>query len=152
MFCLQHNMWCKMSNFELGVRVPLMIHVPWKPSSAGKHTQELAELVDMYPTLADLAGKAVWSPPACNKCISPTIAMQDTPNQKNHGLRNQFWESPNGGVKGFWIFLSLKKKKVADKGAIRNDHDELEHDGLWRQFCWLKHNYLLFSFTNPVMS
>ena len=60
MFCLQHNMWCKMSNFELGVRVPLMIHVPWKPSSAGKHTQELAELVDMYPTLADLAGKDVW--------------------------------------------------------------------------------------------
>ena len=56
--CLQyqHNMWCKMSNFELGVRVPWMVHVPGVERCSGVHTTALAELVDVYPTLADLAG------------------------------------------------------------------------------------------------
>ena len=53
----QHNMWCKMSNFELGVRVPWMVHVPDVERCSGTHTPALAELVDVYPTLAELAGK-----------------------------------------------------------------------------------------------
>lgn len=60
LFCLcsaQHNEWCKMSNFELGVRVPLMLRVPWFPQAMGQRTTALAELVDLYPTLAELAGE-----------------------------------------------------------------------------------------------
>lgn len=52
----EHNEWCKMTNFELGTRVPMMIRVPWKPESMGKRTFALSELVDLYPTLAELAG------------------------------------------------------------------------------------------------
>ncbi|XP_065191322.1 iduronate 2-sulfatase-like [Sycon ciliatum] len=52
----EHNMWCKMSNFELGVRVPWMVHVPDVERCSGTHTPALAELVDVYPTLAELAG------------------------------------------------------------------------------------------------
>eukprot|EP00998_Keelungia_sp_KM082_P009174 NODE_5341_length_706_cov_1.423143_g5318_i0.p1 GENE.NODE_5341_length_706_cov_1.423143_g5318_i0~~NODE_5341_length_706_cov_1.423143_g5318_i0.p1 ORF type:complete len:226 (+),score=66.12 NODE_5341_length_706_cov_1.423143_g5318_i0:65-679(+) len=43
-----------MANFELETRVPMMIRVPWM-STMGQDTFGLAELVDMYPTLADLA-------------------------------------------------------------------------------------------------
>ena len=45
-----------MTNFELGVRVPLIISAPWKFLTRGKFSDELAELVDVYPTLAELAG------------------------------------------------------------------------------------------------
>eukprot|EP00045_Choanoeca_perplexa_P008155 m.74803 g.74803 ORF g.74803 m.74803 type:complete len:484 (-) comp14381_c0_seq1:2436-3887(-) len=51
----EHNMWHKFTNFELTARVPLIVRAPHKPTSHGQHTQVLAELVDMYPTLASLA-------------------------------------------------------------------------------------------------
>ena len=34
----------------------ITVAVPWKPASAGKHTQSLTELLDLYRTLTSLAG------------------------------------------------------------------------------------------------
>ena len=64
----EHNEWCKMTNFELATRVPLMIRVPWKKAAMGKKTNALAELVDLYPTLVDLAGL----PPASEENLEGT--------------------------------------------------------------------------------
>lgn len=44
-----------MSVLEMGTRVPLLMRVPWIKTAQGKKTMALAELVDLYPTLADLA-------------------------------------------------------------------------------------------------
>ena len=52
----EHGLWGKTTNFELDARVPLMISSPAHPNSRGKHTQSLAELLDLYPTLAALSG------------------------------------------------------------------------------------------------
>ena len=52
----EHGQWQKFTNWETGVRVPLMIRAPWLPASAGRVTHTLAELVDVYPTAVDLAG------------------------------------------------------------------------------------------------
>jgi iduronate 2-sulfatase len=30
------DLWRKMSNFELAVRVPLLMRVPWRPASLGR--------------------------------------------------------------------------------------------------------------------
>ncbi|XP_785170.4 iduronate 2-sulfatase [Strongylocentrotus purpuratus] len=87
----EHSEWCKFSNFELATRVPLMVHVPGvtdvqkqprtkkfplkdllknkksgerRYSSVLKEGQvvnEFVELVDMFPTLAELAGLQVPS-------------------------------------------------------------------------------------------
>ncbi|MEM7391744.1 MAG: sulfatase [Verrucomicrobiota bacterium] len=51
----EHGMWCKHTNFELDTRVPLMIRAPGMAAAGGK-TMALTELVDIYPTLCDLAG------------------------------------------------------------------------------------------------
>jgi iduronate 2-sulfatase len=48
-----HGLWCKHTNFEEAVRVPLIWRVPGKkPARAGG----MVELVDVFPTLADLCG------------------------------------------------------------------------------------------------
>eukprot|EP01051_Picozoa_sp_SAG22_P030127 SAG22_NODE_11520_length_481_cov_0.539267_1_plen_134_part_10 len=46
----------KKTCFELGTRVPLIIAAPHLTGSHGKTTLYLAELVDVYPTVAALAG------------------------------------------------------------------------------------------------
>lgn len=49
----EHGIWGKHTNFELAARIPLMIAVPGKPGAA---SSALIETVDIYPTLAALAG------------------------------------------------------------------------------------------------
>lgn len=50
----EHGSWCKHTNFELDARVPMIFAAPGI-QGAGKSTDALAEFVDIYPTLCDLA-------------------------------------------------------------------------------------------------
>jgi len=51
----EYNGWYKQSNFNIDIYVPMIIHCPNQPN-AGEQTFEITELIDMFPTLCDLAG------------------------------------------------------------------------------------------------
>jgi arylsulfatase A-like enzyme len=53
----EHTLWCKHSCYETSMRVPLMIRAPG--FDGGKKTEALTELIDVYPTLCELAGVPV---------------------------------------------------------------------------------------------
>ena len=51
----EQELWGKTTNFELDARVPLIVSDPAQKSAHAKSTESIAELIDIYPTLADLA-------------------------------------------------------------------------------------------------
>eukprot|EP00035_Acanthoeca_spectabilis_P029845 m.6657 g.6657 ORF g.6657 m.6657 type:complete len:652 (+) comp3870_c0_seq1:1-1956(+) len=96
--------WTKKTNFELGTRVPLLIRAPQHPASFGTHAPGLAELIDVYPTLADLAGlppppdidgtslKSAFLPPGHRAPVSAEGGVS-TPTGKQYAF-SQFPQCP----------------------------------------------------------
>lgn len=50
-----HGLWCKHTNFEQATRIPLILAKPGV-MPPGERSMALVETVDLYPTLAELAG------------------------------------------------------------------------------------------------
>jgi len=68
----EHGLWHKRSLFEQCARVPLIVYVPGAKGNGGR-SNSLVELLDIYPTLCDLAG--VPSPLVLEgKSLRPLIA------------------------------------------------------------------------------
>ncbi len=71
----EHGDWMKQTLFEQSARVPLLVSAPGKPGN-GKNSRALVEFVDIYPTLAQLAG---LTPPAALEGKS-LASLLDNPN------------------------------------------------------------------------
>jgi arylsulfatase A-like enzyme len=50
-----HHKFQKQHLFEESTRVPFIVSVPWMKNQHGKATTHITELIDLYPTLAELA-------------------------------------------------------------------------------------------------
>ena len=50
-----HGMWCKHTNFETSTRIPFIIVDP-RGERTNQRTDARVELIDLYPTLSDMAG------------------------------------------------------------------------------------------------
>ena len=51
-----HHKFQKQHLFEEATRVPFIVSVPWMKNQQGKATTHITELIDLYPTLAELSG------------------------------------------------------------------------------------------------
>ena len=100
----EHNTWCKFTNFEDATRVPFMIKVPGV-TDGGKRTKALVELIDMFPTLTELAGLSV--PPLCPAdtkqplvCVEGTslVPLLKDPNQQVKKAVFSQYARPNSGM------------------------------------------------------
>jgi iduronate 2-sulfatase len=52
----EHDCWSKVSLWEGSIRVPLIISVPGLENNYGTSCNLITELIDLYPTLAELCG------------------------------------------------------------------------------------------------
>src|SRR4029077_4166233 len=50
-----HGMWCKHTNYEEATHIPLLVIAPGI-TAPGSRSMAMVETVDLYPTLAELAG------------------------------------------------------------------------------------------------
>ncbi|XP_017058050.1 iduronate 2-sulfatase [Drosophila ficusphila] len=66
----EHAEWAKYSNFEVALRVPLIIRSPQFPVSQTKFYHGITELLDVFPTLVDLA--ALPKLPTCQDSLQLT--------------------------------------------------------------------------------
>lgn len=128
-----HGLWMKQSCFEDSARVPFIIAGPG--ISAGKPSPRLVELIDVYPTLADLAGlspppnlpgaslrpllakpDAAWSRPAFTQ-----VQRGDFP---GHSVRTPRWRYTewDGGKQGVELYDHEK-----DPGEMKNLAGDPEH-------------------------
>ena len=51
----EHNLWGKLTNYDIGTRVPLLFVAP-QQKARGRVVRQAVELLDIYPTLTDLCG------------------------------------------------------------------------------------------------
>ena len=97
-----HFLWGKVTLFDIGAKVPFIVRAPGL-SKAGTSSQAMVELVDVYPTLADLAGLSL---PGHLQGVSlrPLLSHPDRRGRKKfaysvvtrgsslgYALRNQRW-------------------------------------------------------------
>ena len=124
-----------MTNFEIALRTPLIMRVPWKKASVGRVTDVLAEAVDLYPTLAALVGL----PP---------------PRDEGEGINGTsleaVFDAPAGGEGGRHLelkaaaFAQFAKPYRAKPFAfwptqLRNETEVMGYtvrSDLWRYTCW----------------
>ncbi|SMP67286.1 iduronate 2-sulfatase [Neorhodopirellula lusitana] len=88
----EHRGWGKMTNYEIDARVPLLIAGPGV-DRAGEKTEGLAELLDLFPTLCEMANIEV---PDFVDGASLVPILQNVDAQVHDGAVNQYYRRLNG--------------------------------------------------------
>ncbi len=86
----EHGSWCKQTNYDIDVRVPLLVHVPGQ-TVTGVPCNSLVELVDLYPTLCDVADLPI---PGNLEGTSFASLLADPKQRWKQAAFSQFHRSP----------------------------------------------------------
>jgi arylsulfatase A-like enzyme len=93
----EHDAWCKHSTCEHDANAPLILSAPGM-KAAGQHTKVLVEFVDIYPTLADLAGLPL---PGHLEGTSFKPLLDDPQRAWKTAAFSQYPRSQQGGLMGY---------------------------------------------------
>lgn len=131
----ERGLWGKTTNFELDARVPLLISDPAEEEHHGASTDALAELVDLFPTLTELAG--LESPEGCEgRSLVPVVRDPGASVQEYAFTRHQhpFYGKEQATHWGYSVrtdrWRYTEWRSIANgKGEFRELYDH-EHDPL----------------------
>ena len=142
----EHHKFQKQHLFEESTRVPFIVSVPWMNKQHGKATNQITELLDLYPTLADLSGlKAPKSLQGASmvpllknpsadewtKDLAFTISRNGGESIRTHNWRFTHWGFGSGGMELYDLrkdpgeFINLAKNPKYNK-ALKKLKAQLE--------------------------
>ncbi|MCU0472158.1 MAG: sulfatase [Bacteroidales bacterium] len=146
----EHGLWFKQSCFEESAKSPLIISVPGS-KSAGKICHRTVELIDIYPTLAELTGltppgniqgyslypllknpEAAWKHPAFTQ-----VQRGETP---GHSVRTELWRYTEWGYGKMGEELYNEKN---DPQELNNLADNPKYKDVKNKMKTLLHKYHL---------
>ena len=134
-----HFLWGKVTVFDIGARVPFIIRAPGQ-TQPGSSTEAMVELIDIYPTLCDLAG--LEKPDHLQgTSLVPVFGRPDRKGKKDyaysvvsrgpkfgHAIRDRNWRYarwPNGGEELYNIRRDPhEKKNLAKRDDLTATLDE----------------------------
>lgn len=125
----EFNAWAKHTTFELDTRVPLIISVPGLAKD--QRCQALVELVDLHPTLSELAALPIH-PGAAGESFATNAREPAATGQKV-----AFSQFPKGGLMGYtvrtathryteWRQVNGKAERVAARELYEYGPDNIE--------------------------
>ncbi|MDF1744504.1 MAG: sulfatase [Gimesia sp.] len=124
----EQSAWSKMTNFEIATRVPLIIVAPGIKSS---RTRNLAELVDLYPTLCELTG--VKKPPhLAGESLVPTLQQPEQQTESTAlSQHTRFGEKFMGRAlrtdrHRFVVWFEKKSGRIVERELYDHQTDPLE--------------------------
>lgn len=123
----EHQFWMKVSLHEESARVPLIIKVPGKAPAV---SHSMAELIDLYPTVVELAGLEM------PKHIQGK-SLVETLDNPHHSPRDiAFSVSVHGGVEAFllrsekWAYIQYKEDASAGIELFDMEVDPQQYNNL----------------------
>ena len=116
----EHDAWTKHSNVENDTWAPLIVSVP-KAKTAGAHSDALVEFVDIYPTLAELAGLPL---PKHLEGTSFRPLLEDPQRPWKKAAFSQF-PRPNGNKRLMGYTMKTDRYRFT-MWLQRNDHSQVE--------------------------
>ncbi len=105
----EHDWWLKFTLFEVGTRPPLLVWAP-RAKGMGRPTRGIVEFIDLYPTLADLAG---LTPPSGLQGISFRPLLNDPTRE---GKKAAFSQYHRGQVIGRTVRTDRYRYTEWDRG------------------------------------
>ena len=122
--------WAKHTNFELDTRVPLIISAPGLPKN--RRSRAIIELVDLNPTLSELAGLPVH---AGAEGESFATSIRDP---ESKGQNEAFSQFPKAGFMGYTIrtathrYTEWRRTKSEDREVAARELYEYTSDNIER--------------------
>ena len=123
----EYSAWSKSTNFELDTRVPMILSVPAR--GAGQVTNALVELVDIAPTLAELASLPV---PEDWEGVSMTPLLSNPDQDWKSAVFSQY---PRGNMMGYAMrtgryryveWLDRKDRKIHFRELYDHSSDSID--------------------------